>query len=407
MKANSPKVNLIYLSIIQLFGLSLFFAPNASIDQLVNLLSLSDIQIAWISIAVTLGFVCGGLIFALFNIADSFKGENILATSCYIGGLLNLLLVLVNAHSFVVVFILRFLTGICVAGIYPIGMKLVASHFKTNRGFAIAVLLAALNLGSGLPYLFRLFGSPSWKIVTSLAAGCAIIGGVLTNLFISQGEYIASSQKISLNALKKIIKNPSVKLANYGYDGHMWELYAMWVWVPIFLKLSYENANPNASEKEVIFFFASAAFGVFVTGAIADILGGWISDRIGRTAFNIIMLTTSGMCGLIIGLFYSNPFISLVIALIWGATVIPDSPQYSAMISELADPEVVGTALTIQTAIGFGLSILSIRLIPTLADKVGWRYAFSFLSIGPFVGIIALLKLRSLPESTKIAMGKK
>ncbi len=402
MDRDSGILTLGILSIAQLFGLSLWFATNSVIDQLIPEFGLNPQDLTWLSIAVTLGFVFGGLTSTLTNISDIAPADRVFMISSLLGGAATAIIAL--KPDFVLVLVLRFLTGFFLAGIYPVGMKLTASHFKKSRGLAIGTLLSALTIGSGLPYIFLIFGTPSWQVVLLTVATLAVLGGLLVGMVVEVGPFVGPPVKFSIDAVKKIFSNNSVKYANLGYNGHMWELYAFWVWYPRMLKASLE-ASGLYSEAEVIRLFATGSFLVFLLGGLANIGGGYAADRIGRSKFNIVMLSLSGLSGLLIGFFFSSPIMVLVVGLIWGITIIPDSPQYSSMITEVSDQSLVGSALAIQTAIGFLLTIITIYTVPLFVEIVGWSYAFMYLALGPVIGIVAMIRLRRQPDAVAIANG--
>jgi len=314
----------------------------------------------------------------------------------------NLLVSLSSSFTSILAF--RFLTGVFLAGVYPTSMKIVSTWFERKRGFAMGILLAALTLGSGAPYLFNLTFVQNWKILMNISTALSFTGTILILLFVKEGPLHKGTSKFSFKNIKNVILNKSSRYANYGYFGHMWELYAMWTWLPLMLRTSYELANPG---KDPTVYFSLGAFAIFFLGGIGTAFGGKLADKYGRTKFNIIMLTVSGISSIVIGLVFFNPTLVIIVALIWGLTVIPDSPQYSSMITELSEKKLLGTALTLQTSIGFLITLISIYLIPIVQKAVGWNFTFMILTIGPILGIISLLKLRSFPESRKIAHGKK
>jgi MFS family permease len=288
------------------------------------------------------------------------------------------------------------------AGVYPPGMKIMATWFQRSRGMALGVLIGALTLGKASPYLVNAVGSSNWRQNILFISLLAIVGGLIVLLFIADGPHSTPAARFNWKQAIVVFKNRGVRLASFGYFGHMWELYAMWAWVPVMIRASMAVTKASPIPVEV------ASFLVIGCGAVGCMVAGLIADKVGRTVVTSWAMAISGSCCLLIGfLFGGNPFLLLLVAAIWGASVIADSAQFSACVTELGDPQYVGTALTIQTSVGFLLTSFSIELIPYFVRHVGWRYAFAILVPGPLLGVMAMLRLRSLPEAVKIAQGKR
>ncbi|MFW9894415.1 MAG: nitrate/nitrite transporter [Candidatus Thorarchaeota archaeon] len=398
----SKPLILAIVSISLLFCLTVWFSANAITPQLITLWNLNQSDIALLSIFLIVGFVIGGLTYSIFSLPDLVKTPLFFSINAFIAALGNFFAAISPNFLFFISF--RFITGFFLAGVYPTSMKLISSWFKRNRGLAIGILLGALTAGSGLPYIFNLTGIPNWRILLSFSSLLALIGSILIFIFIQEGSHLVQNARFKLSNIKTLLSKKSIRYANYSYFGHMWELYAFWVGIPKFLQEVHSRTNPGIN---VNLYFSLGTFLVFISGALGNIIGGKIADKIGRTKFNIIMLATSGISSLIIGFSVENYILALIIAVIWGLTVIPDSPQYSAMVSELSDPSYIGTALAIQTAIGFAITNFTIWLLPIIVELISWTFGFSFLVLGPIFGIISLYKLRSEKDSEKIALGKK
>lgn len=389
------------LSAAELLGMSLWFSASAVVPALRVEWQLTDTQTSWLTISVQLGFVLGTLLSAFFNLADIFRPRNLLAVCAFAGALTNTMLALM-AHDASSALIFRFITGMFLAGVYPPAMKLMSTWFRQSRGLALGVLVGALTLGKASPYLINAVGSSDWRSNIIAVSLLATIGGVLVLLFVSEGPYALPRATFDWTQVVKIFRNRGVRLANFGYFGHMWELYAMWTWVPLMLRASFTTQSLSPKLAEV------GSFVVIGSGAIGCAVAGLIADRVGRTVVTSWAMAISGSCCLIVGfLFGGSPIVLLLVAAIWGATVVADSAQFSSCVTELGDQQYIGTALTIQMCIGFLLTTISIQIIPPLVNLIGWRYAFMILAPGPLLGVLAMLRLRSLPESLKIAHGRR
>jgi len=396
---------LIVLAVAELLAMAPWFSASAVAPALAHVWHLTPAATAWLTISVQLGFVAGALVSAILTLADRLSARRLVAGSATVAALATLGVAAAGALG--VGIACRLLTGAALAGVYPPGMKIAAGWFRESRGWAIGILVGALTLGSASPHLVRwAVSQDAWRVVLVVAALSALVGGLLVLLVPSDGPHAAPSPPFSLTAAPRILQDRAVALANLGYLGHMWELYAMWTWIAVFIAAS-EHAR-RGGDADVTALAALTTFAVVGSGAIGCWLGGKYADRFGRTLVTSVSMLVSGICALNVGLFYGAPLIALLpILLLWGISIVADSAQFSAAVSELAPREYVGTALTLQTSLGFLLTAATIYLLPTLAGAIGWRWSMSVLAIGPAVGVWAMLALRHRPEALRLAGGKR
>jgi len=393
---------IILLSLSVLFSMGVYFSASAVVPALTKLWSLDDAGRAWLTMSVQLGFVIGSVISALTNLSDILPAPRLVAISSFLAALSTALIGWI-ATNFATALILRLLTGVFLVGVYPVGMRIISTWTKEDRGFGIGLMVGALTIGSASPHIVNALGGMSdWKQVIYSAAGLAALGGLLALVFIKEGPYRPSTPKFNWKYVGEVLRQRDLVLANLGYLGHMWELFAMWAWIQVFLTASFHAVGLN----EV---WASAvAFAVIGIGGLGSIAAGQLADRFGRTTVTIVSLIISGVCSFVVGLLFGgNPIAISILCLIWGLAIVADSAQFSAAVSELCQKEYTGTALTLQTSLGFLLTLVTIRLVPTLKGLFGWEWAFAFLALGPLVGIWAMYALRKSPEAIKLAGGNR
>ena len=383
---------LLLLAATQLLAMAPWFSASAVAPALTRIWSLSPGATAWLTISVQLGFVAGAIVSAMLILADRLSARRLITGSAVVAAAATLGVSLAPGVRTAIAF--RLLTGAALAGVYPPGMKIAAGWFKEGRGLAIGILVGALTLGSASPHLVRWAVSPdAWRIVLVVAAVSAVVGGLLVLLIPNDGPFAAPSPPFSLAAAPRILQDRAVALANLGYLGHMWEVYAMWAWMAAFVAAS-EHAR-RGDQSDVSGLAALVTFAVVGSGSIGCWLGGKYGDRWGRSVVTSVAMLISGTCALTVGIVFGGSLLLLVpLLLVWGISVVADSAQFSAAVSELAPREYVGTALTLQTSMGFLLTCATIYMLPLVAASIGWRWTMSVLAIGPALGIWAMLTLR-------------
>lgn len=389
---------LIILSACVVLALTPWFSATAVIPQLREIWHISAATASWLTIAVQLGFVGGAIISALTNLSDLVSPRLLIALACLGAGLTNL--GLIAAPGPATAFTLRLLTGACLAGVYPPALKLIATWFKRQRGVALGTIIGALTLGSAAPHLIDAFGAANWRIVIVVTSASTILGGLGTFLVVRDGPFPFPKAAFDVAMIGRSFKNRGVLLATGGYLGHMWELYAMWSWILIYARHVFGEHGQTAS---------FLTFATIAVGAPACIAAGILADRFGRTAITISLMLISGVCAASIGFSFHGPVSAFVaICIVWGASVVADSAQFSAVITEVGDPRYVGTALTTQLGSGFALTAVTIWLLPVFAAWLGsWQWVFLILVPGPALGAISMATLRRLPEARAIAGGRR
>jgi len=380
-QAHEANRALLFVSLAVLLATSTWFSGTAATPLLQKTWHLSLAQSAWLTISVQLGFIVGTLLYALFNLADVFNARRVFFVSAVLGALFNAgFAMLTGGLPSALTF--RFLTGITLAGIYPVGMKIVASWFQSGLGWRLGVMVGALTLGTASPYLIQTFGSlVGWRGLVASASLFTLLGGALMLAYVKDGPYLRQRATFNVRMMFKVFEHRPFRLTALGYFGHMWELYAFWSLLAFYLKASLQGQQAWLSSLPLV------VFAVISTGALGCALGGWFSQSLGERRVALLsLLVSSGMC-LISGFVFALPAGALLpLLLLWGFFVVSDSPQFSALAARHAPPEYTGTALNVQNGLGFAVTVVSIQLLPWLAGGVGWRWSFTFLALGPLLG---------------------
>ena len=401
--------NLGLLALAEVLGMSLWFSASAVSPALQEAWGLSVAGSAWLTMAVQIGFVAGTALSGVLNLPDIVSSRRLFVISAWLGAAANAGFALF-ATGLASGVVLRFLTGFFLAGVYPPGMKLAATWTRRHLGLAIGLVVGALTVGSASPHLVRSLSHPAggsgescgWTGVVLVSSALAAAGGLIVALLFREGPFAGAGARFNPRFALSIFTRRGLRLANFGYLGHQWELYAMWTWVPVFLagRVAAEGGSPSLAPL--------LAFAVVGIGGIGCLVAGAGADRLGRTATTSAAMIVSGAMAVLAAVFHAAPLPLLtVILLIWGISVVADSAQFSASITELSPPEYTGTALTIQTSVGFLLTMVSIQLVPLIVEMGGWPAAFLMLAAGPAFGTAAMLRLRGLPEARQLAGGRR
>ena len=399
----NPFVVLALVSICLIGALGTWFSATVILPELTLRTQLGESQQVWLTNAVQLGFVLGAVLIAFFNISDSMSLTVLIALSCTLAAVANLLLLWTDTPFGMIT--LRLMTGAALSGVYPPVVKLIATWFQKGRGIAMGIIIGALTIGSAMPHLFRAIAAEAnWMFVIWASSLTTFLAGLIFLFFMSEGPFAFARTRFDPLQIIQVLRSKPLTLVNIGYVGHMWELYAMWAWILTFARFSEQSFEvfPFGTPEYFSFFIISV-------GAIGCVIAGRLSDVYGRCYTTAILMLVSGVCAFSIGFLVDiSPLLFTAVALLWGMTIVADSGQFSTAVTELSEPHLVGTALTFQMALGFGVTVIAVWLVPIAAQWLGsFRWAFLFLVPGPFIGAIAMISLRQRPEAEKLALGKR
>lgn len=375
------------LAVGELLGMSLWFGASAVATDLGSRWALDTSQIGWLTSVVQLGFVIGTALAALLNVADIVPARWYFAAAAIAGGLANLGLLAVDSYAAALV--LRFATGLFLAGVYPPAMKMASTWFRAQRGLAIGTVVGALVIGKSSPYLIHALPDASSAMVVAVASISAFLSAILIAAAYHDGPFAFPARPFSLGLVGSVWSSREWRLATGGYLGHMFELYSFWTWIAAFSAASLGASNiDHPALVSLLAFLAIAA------GGIGSVWGGLAADRRGREWLVTVSMIASGSCALLSPLAFGHgKLVLLGLALIWGYFVVADSAQFSALVTESVPSHAVGTALTLQTSAGFLLTMISIQLVPPLVQRVGWQWAFPMLALGPVAGVASIRSL--------------
>ena len=379
------------IAVAELLGMSVWFAANAVAPQLVARWHLSASEAGWLSTVVQFGFVAGTAFVALFNLADTLESRTIFSVSALAAAAANACLLVTPTYRWAVA--CRAVTGFFLAGVYPPAMKMASTWFRERRGLAIGIVVGALTIGKALPYLIHSVAGAELRTVVAGASLAAVAGAVLVAVAYVDGPAPFPRRPFKVALVAEVLRNRNYRDVLGGYGGHMLELYACWIWIPAFLAASAAShglsADAAAGQVNLL------SFAVIASGAVGCVIGGEMADRIGHVRLVVGAMTVSGLSALLTPfVFGRSTWLVALLLLVWSISVIADSAQFSTLVTRVVPSDTTGTALTLQTSIGFLLTTITIQLVPVIVARIGWQYAFPVLALGPALGIAAIRRLR-------------
>lgn len=379
------------LSAAELLGMALWFAGSAVAPELQRLWQLDGAEVAWLTIAVQLGFVAGTAISAFLNLADVVPARTLFTIAALSGAVANVGLAF--AGGLAPALLSRFVAGACLAGVYPPAMKMTSTWFRQRRGLAVGTIVGALTVGKAGPYLIGALPGTTVAALIALSSASAVLAAGLIWFGYRDGPFAFPSRPFDWHLVRSVVREPQWRQATGGYLGHMTELYAYWTWIPAFVAASIA-ASPHAVAPMATRTSSLIGFAIIAVGGAGCVWGGLVSDRIGRARLVIIAMAVSGTACALIGLLFGHSLWLLTpVALVWGFFIIADSAQFSVLVTESVPSHAVGTALTLQVSLGFLLTTLTIQVVPWIVRIAGWPWAFAFLAVGPALGIISIRRL--------------
>ena len=371
---------------------STWFSGTAAQPALAAAWRLSEVEGVWLTLSVQIGFIAGTFLYSILNIADVFNARRVFFVSALLGAGLNAAFGWLST-GLASAIALRALTGVTLAGIYPVGMKIIASWFREGLGWRLGVLVGALCLGTATPYLLQYLGADlSWRTPVTIASLLAVAGGALVAFAIGDGPHLRGRSRFDAGAAARVFRVRRFRYTALGYFGHMWELYAFWALSGRFLADRLGDTGAAMSRHVPLIAFLTIA-----AGALGCVAGGWLSRRAGERRVALVSLLASGALCALSGLAFELPAAVLIAyLLVWGVFVVSDSPQFSALAARACPPEYTGTALTVQNGIGFAITLGSIQLLPIVAASIGWQWSMTILAIGPAIGALYMTRLGRL-----------